>query len=55
MELHSKKSSVAKAGGAAAIMLGMFCYHFTSDIFKIGIKDGKATKELLARQHPAKK
>jgi hypothetical protein len=55
MEHPYKKSSIAKVSGAAAILIGMFTYHFVSDIFKIGIKDGKATKEILAKQHPVKK
>jgi hypothetical protein len=55
MERYSKKSSVAKVSGAAAILISVFCHQFISGIFKIGVKDGKATKELLAKQHPAKK
>jgi hypothetical protein len=27
-----------------------FIYHFTKDIFKIGIKDGKATQQVLAKK-----
>ena len=33
-----------------AVVLSPFLYHFIIDIFKIGIKDGKATKTAMTKK-----
>lgn len=34
----------------AIVVVSMLAYHFSKDIYKMGVKDGKTTKQALAKK-----
>lgn len=43
-------SATKKISTGAVIVFSFLIYHFAKDIVKIGIKDGKATREMMAKK-----
>jgi hypothetical protein len=43
-------SRTKKITSTTVIVFSFLVYHFAKDIVKIGIKDGKATREMMAKK-----
>jgi hypothetical protein len=50
METTNKKSTTTRFFRVLLIATMPLTYHFITDIYKIGVKDGKATEQVLAKQ-----